>query len=234
MALGKAYIIVCFKEKRHIIVQIFGWSAAEMYRVDLGRFPVLCRRVVAMVTPVVKVLLGELLRADDQQVLGVFLLGCFGEVEGAGDHDRPVDEDNFVMGDGMLRVDVSGNAGVGEKGERRVSLALLTLVEDHLHLDPPPVRLEQGAGDRRRGEGVSLDKDLRPGPIDLLHNGRGAAAVRAEIDRDRREMNAVDIDGAGRRTPEQQYGEEDQGAYGYDRDKATKNSVLDTSGLDRH
>lgn len=187
-----------------------------------------------MVEPVVKVQPGEFFRADDQQVLGIFLLGGLGEIEGAGNHNRPVDEDDLVVGDGVLAVDVGGDAGVPEKGERGVSLAPLTLVEDHLHLDPAPVRLEQSVGNRGGGEGVSLDEDLRTGPIDLPYDGRGAAVLRAEIDLDRREMTGVDGNGAGRRAPEERDGEQNEGADGKDRDKTIRNGPPDAIGLEYH
>ena len=187
-----------------------------------------------MVEPVVEVQFGELFRADDQQVLGILLLSGSGEIEGAGDHDRPVDEDDLVVGDGMLGINVGGDAGVHEKGERRVSLVLLTLVEDHLYLDPSPVCLEQGVGDRSGGEGVSLDEDLRPSPIDLPYDGRGASVLRAEIDLDRREMTSVDVNGAGRRAPEEHSGEQNKGADGKDRDKTIRNGPPDAIGLDYH
>ena len=138
-----------------------------------------------MALPVFEVRLGELFRADDQQVLRVLLLGRLGEVERAGDYDRPVDDDDLVVGDGMPGVDVGRDAGVRQKGGRRVLLGLLALVEDCLDLHAAPVGLEQGLGDRGGGEGVGLDEDLGASPVDLPDDRVRCAVVGAEIDLDR-------------------------------------------------
>ena len=144
--------------------------------------------------------MASFLRPDDEEVLGVLLLGGLREVERTGDDDRPVDDDDLVVGDGVLGVDIGGDAGVREKGRRRVLLRPLALVEDHFDLDPPLVRLEQGLGDRGGGEGVGLDADLRAGLADLPDDRLGGAVAGAEIDLDRRDAADVDFDGPGRRT----------------------------------
>lgn len=110
------------------------------------------RRVVAVVLPVVEIGFDEVFRADNEEVLCVLLLGGLGEVEGAGDHDRPVDKDDLVMGDSVLGIDIGRNAGIHQKSGRRVLPGLLTLIKDHFDLDPPLVRVEQGLCDRGGGE----------------------------------------------------------------------------------
>lgn len=72
--------------------------------------------MVSVVLPVVKIRFDEVRRADDEEVLRVLLLGCLGEVERAGDDDRPVDKDDLVVGNGMLGIDVSRDAGIHQKG----------------------------------------------------------------------------------------------------------------------
>ena len=50
---------------------------------------------------------------EDQQVLGVGVLGGFGEVEAAGDEGSPVQDQDLVVGDGVVPVDPDRYAGVG-------------------------------------------------------------------------------------------------------------------------
>ena len=69
-----------------------------------------------MALPVFEVGFGQLLRTDDQEVLRVLFLGGLCEVERAGDDDRPVDEDDLVVGNGVLFVDVGRDAGIRQKG----------------------------------------------------------------------------------------------------------------------
>jgi len=119
------------------------WGRGEGKR---GR---LCRGVFAVALPVFEVGFGQLLRADDQEVLRVLLLGGLCEIERAGDDDRTVDEDDLVVGNGVLFVDVGRDAGMRQKGRRRVPLGLLTLVEDRLDLYAAFVGLEERLRDRK-------------------------------------------------------------------------------------
>ena len=145
---------------------------------------------------------------DDQEVLRVLLLGRLGEVERAGDHDRPVNEDDLVVGDSVLVVDVGRDAGVRQKGRRRVLLGLLALVENRLDFHAAPVGFEQGLGDRGGGEGVGLDEDLGTGPVDLPDDGLRRAVVGAEIDLDR-DVADVHVEGQGGGAAEKKDEEED-------------------------
>ena len=54
--------------------------------------------MVAVVLPVVEVGFGEFLRPDDEEILGILLLGGLREVERTRDDDRPVDDDDLVVG----------------------------------------------------------------------------------------------------------------------------------------
>lgn len=74
--------------------------------------------------------------------------------------------------------------------------------------------------------------DLRSGPVDLPNDCRSGAIAGAEIHFDRRYVADVDFDGPGHRTPEERHEEQDQGAYGEDRDKTIENGTPDTMGLE--
>lgn len=62
--------------------------------------------------PIVPVELGQHRISDDEQILGVLLLGCLSEVEAARVHDLPIDDHHLVVCDGVSAVDPGWNAGV--------------------------------------------------------------------------------------------------------------------------
>ena len=55
-----------------------------------------------------------------EQVLSIPLLSRLGKVEGACDHRGVVDNDNFVMGDGMLVVNLRLDAALAHRGHGSV------------------------------------------------------------------------------------------------------------------
>lgn len=65
--------------------------------------------------PVFQVKGGELWIIDDQQIFGVLFFGCLGEIEGTREDKMAVDHHDFVMGDGMFRIDQDGNSFMGEE-----------------------------------------------------------------------------------------------------------------------
>src|SRR4051812_14110871 len=71
---------------------------------------------------------------DDEEVLGVALLGGLGEVEGTGEHGLAVDEDDLVVGDRVLVVDEDGDVVVEEERRRAVVGGAVGLVEDDADL----------------------------------------------------------------------------------------------------
>jgi len=81
------------------------------------------------------------------------------------------------MGDGVGRVDIGGDAGMGDKVCRGVFLSALAPVQDCGDTDPAPAGRDEGLGDRLAGKGVGLEKDLAGGGIDLPDNGLGRAAI---------------------------------------------------------
>jgi hypothetical protein len=62
--------------------------------------------MLRMRLPVLRVLRGQSWIPNDQQVLGVLLLGRLGEVEASRDDDLAVDNHDLVMRDGVYRVDL--------------------------------------------------------------------------------------------------------------------------------
>jgi hypothetical protein len=65
--------------------------------------------------PVGHVFLGHRLISNDDQVLRITLLGTLGEVEAAGDDGFPVDDDDLVVGNGVLIVNPDGDTLAGQE-----------------------------------------------------------------------------------------------------------------------
>jgi hypothetical protein len=62
--------------------------------------------MVFMVLPILNIDPHQSFVSNNQHILSIFLLGRFGEVEGAGDHHGPIDDHDLVVSDGMLGIDV--------------------------------------------------------------------------------------------------------------------------------
>lgn len=62
---------------------------------------------------------------DEEDVLGVSFFGAFGEVEATGDKLAAVQDHHFVVGDGVVRVDEGGDAGVFQKIRGAVAVGAL-------------------------------------------------------------------------------------------------------------
>lgn len=75
-------------------------------------------RVLSVFLPVLDVLFGQGVVLDDQKVFSVLLLGRFGEIEAPGYYGCPIDNHDFVMGDGMGGIYPGGNPGVHQKISR--------------------------------------------------------------------------------------------------------------------
>jgi hypothetical protein len=78
--------------------------------------------------PVLYVLRRQCLIPDDQQVLGVLLLGGLGEVETSRDDEFTVDDDHLVMRNRMLGVDHRQHALVREEVSGGILLRALALI----------------------------------------------------------------------------------------------------------
>jgi hypothetical protein len=89
--------------------------------------------------PVGRVLGGQGRIAKEQHVLRMLLLSRLGEVEASRDDGFAVDDDDFVKGNGVFRVDHGRHALIGQKIGRGILLGALALVEDDLYLDAAPV-----------------------------------------------------------------------------------------------
>src|SRR5262249_31589500 len=114
---------------------------------------------------------------QDQQVLGVLVLGLVGEVKAAR-HDRvPVDHHHLVVGDGVVRVDQGGQLLLEEKVQVGVDLVLVAVVEDDLDVDAARLGLDQGLGDGLGRERVRQHQHLAPGSLQLGDDHLGAAAL---------------------------------------------------------
>jgi hypothetical protein len=65
--------------------------------------------------PIGNVLLSNGRVTNDQQILGVPLLGSFGEIETAGNHGKTVNDDHLVVSNCMVVVDQWYDPGVARK-----------------------------------------------------------------------------------------------------------------------
>ncbi len=137
--------------------------------------------------PVGRVLAGQVLVADHEQVLGVVLLCGLGEVEAAGNDRLVVDDHDLVVCFGVLGVDPHGDSQVDEQVRRGILLRPLALVENHLNFDPPLVGIDQGFRDRGRRKRVGLHQDRRPGRGKFLDHRFRASTTGVEVDFDRRQ-----------------------------------------------
>lgn len=97
------------------------------------------------------------------------------------------------MGYGVLAIDESSDTAILEEGRRGVSFGSLALVEDCLYLHAAFVDTDQGLGYGRRRERVRLDEDLRLRLVNLTDDGVRGAALRAEIDLDRRVLGEGEV-----------------------------------------
>ena len=113
-----------------------------------------------MLLPIRDVPLGQSLRSDHKQVLGVVLFRRFREVEAAGDDRRLVDDHELVVSDGMSRVDVRGDGRMGGEVCGAILFLPLRPVKDDLNMHASLMRINKGRGDRRGSERISLDEDL--------------------------------------------------------------------------
>ena len=148
-------------------------------------------RMCGVGLPVGRVLGGEVRAADDQQVLGVVLFGSRREVEAARNDGLAVDDHDLVVGDGVLGVDLRGDAGVNHEVRRRILLGPLALVEDDLNLDAPLVGIDRALAMGTLVKRVGLHQDRGLGGVEFLDHGLRAAAFRREVDLDRRQAGLV-------------------------------------------
>ena len=71
--------------------------------------------MIGMNLPVGGVLVRNRLIPDYEQVLGVVVFSRFGEVETARDDHAAIDDHDFIMGDGVFRIDQGRNAGITDE-----------------------------------------------------------------------------------------------------------------------
>src|SRR6266480_4092637 len=81
--------------------------------------PVVRGRMMKMLLEILMIRGGQVgVILDDQEILRVALLGGLGEVEGAGEHSRAVEDHDLVVGDGVLVVDEHGDVVIEQKRRR--------------------------------------------------------------------------------------------------------------------
>jgi len=73
---------------------------------------------------------------DDQEILGVTLLCCLGEVIGTGDNGNAIDYDDPIVGDSVLVINEGGYSRVCKEGRGGVLCGPLAFIGDSLYLYP--------------------------------------------------------------------------------------------------
>ena len=109
---------------------------------DLGRLAMLLVR-----GEILAVGLDQLgLAFDDKQVFGVFMLGLVGEIEAARDQGAPVDNHDFIVGDGVMGINERGQAVFQKNVQIGVALHLIALVEEDFDIHPAFFGFDQPEG----------------------------------------------------------------------------------------
>src|SRR5436190_17088817 len=103
-----------------------GWGLLSGQALDAGRRLAVC----AVALKVLPISLGQLgVPLDDDEVLGVFMLGLIGEIEAARDDSAVVDNHHFVMGDGVFGVDERDEVLFQEDAQIGVRFLFVALIE---------------------------------------------------------------------------------------------------------
>jgi len=138
-----------------------------------------------VVCPVPGVGLGEGLVVDDEEVLGVGVLGRLREVETARHYRFAVHDHDFVVGDGMGSVNPDGDSGMLEEGQARIFFRPLAFVQDHADIEATAFRVTKSFSDRGGSEGIRLNNHGRFRVIYRIDNGIRTTAIGAEEYRNR-------------------------------------------------
>jgi hypothetical protein len=65
--------------------------------------------------PILNILHSQTLIPDHQQILGILLLGCLGEIERTGDDGLSIYDHNLVVGNAIDRINLCGNPELSRK-----------------------------------------------------------------------------------------------------------------------
>jgi hypothetical protein len=93
--------------------------------------------MLLMLLPVLGVFLAQCFILNDEEILGVLILGRQGEIERPRYHDLPVDDHDFVVGDVMDGVNLDGDSRFGHIGTGGILGRQITLVQNDFNFDPP-------------------------------------------------------------------------------------------------
>ena len=119
---------------------------------------------------------------DHKQVFRVPLLRCLCEVHRTGYDHGLVDDDDIVVGDLVLIVKVGWNPGIEKEISDGKLLTLLTLVQNHDHLNPTPVRIDECIPNRGGCQRIRLYEYLLFGVVEFTDDGTGGPTVWREVD----------------------------------------------------
>lgn len=98
--------------------------------------------------PILFVSLGDLLVPNNENVLRVSFLGRLGEIKRAGHHADVVHDDYFVVSDGVARIDVGLDSGVGEEIGGGIFLGPIAPIQNRRDFDSAFVSIHQRLCDR--------------------------------------------------------------------------------------
>ena len=125
---------------------------------------------------VFQVLVSQLLVVfEDDEVLGVFVLGLVREIKAARQNDAAVDHHHLVVGDGMLGVDKKGHLVLCQDVQIGMRFFLVAPVEQDLDVNASFLGFDQGVGNGVGRKGIGLHENLFAGPIQLADDSVLAA-----------------------------------------------------------
>src|SRR5581483_7332124 len=93
--------------------------------------------------PIIRVLACQRFVVNDNQILRVLLLGCLCKIKRAGEDRLTTNDHHLVMSDGVLRVNIGWNAGMGDKISGSIFLPPLAFIKDDLYMDATSVGIHQ-------------------------------------------------------------------------------------------
>jgi len=126
--------------------------------------------------PIIRESGSELGILNDEQVFGILFLSGLREIKAPSDYGASIDHHHFVVGDRVLAVDETSDAGMGQEICRGISFGFLAAVQNHLDIDTSFPCVHQRSGNRGGREGICLNEHRQLRSFQGVNNRLGAAA----------------------------------------------------------
>lgn len=128
---------------------------------------------------------GKFGAVKDQEVLGVSLLSGDGKIKAAGNDVAGVEDHDFVVRDGVLRVDAQVDAGSGEESVGKRRKVLKAFVEDDDDGHAALLGADDSSGDEWLCNEIGLDVEGVSGDVDVGDNEISAGLAGGEAGAER-------------------------------------------------